>query len=125
MMPLALLRRYRKVYFATPYRSFPDGPERAAAEAARLAGELMVEGVRLFAPIPYGHAICRQCPDMDPNDQEFWDEHNTPEMEDCEAIVVAMMPGWENSAGIAGERDFFNDAGRPVHFLDPVRMELR
>lgn len=125
-MNLATLReRYRKGYLGTPYRQFDKGPEEAASEAARIAGELALEGVRVYSPIVYGHALVQSCPDIDPYDMEFWNEFNAVEMENCEYLLIAEMRGWNNSTGIYDEKEWFQSCGRPVFYLNPTTLEVR
>lgn len=124
MMPLALLRQYRRVYLATPYTLFPDGHAAAHAEASRIAGELVAEGVRAFSPIAHSHSLCQHA-DLDPLDHELWLEQDEAWMEICCAMVIVEFEGWENSFGIAQEADYFRAAKKPIHRLDPKTMELR
>ena len=43
----------------------------------------------------------------------------------CDALVVAQFAGWEDSYGIAQQVNYFRDNNKPIHYLDPIRMELR
>lgn len=125
-MNLAILReRYRRGYLATPYSLYPDGPDAAVSECEKIAGELAVEGVCVFPAIASGAALVRGCPDLDPNDNEFWFEHNSSEMEDCEYLLIAEMRGWKESIGIHDEKEWFQSCGRPVFYLNPRTLEVR
>lgn len=124
-MPLALLRQYKRVYLGSPYTLFPAGRDAACAAIAEIAGELMVEGVKVFSPIAHGHTINECCQALDPMDHESWLEQDEAWMEVCDALVIVELPSWENSFGIAMEADFFRQAKKPVHHLNPVTMELR
>lgn len=125
MMTLALLRSYKRVYLATPYTLFPGGRDAACVAAAEIAGELMVEGVKVFSPIAHGHTINANCPALDPLDHEAWLEQDEAWMDVCDAIVIVELPSWENSFGVAMEADYFRQAKKPVHRLNPNTMELR
>ena len=41
-------------------------------------------------------------------------------MDAAEAIVVALMFGWQNSTGVAYEIAEFKKAGKPIFYLDPA-----
>ena len=71
MMPLALLRKYRCIYLASPDSLSRGGPELAFAEACRLGGELVAEGIKMFSPIAQSHAFCEHA-DLDTLDHELW-----------------------------------------------------
>lgn len=126
MINLAILRqRYRKGFLSTPYQLYEGGPEAAAAEAAKIAGELLLEGVKVFSPIVHGHQLVKHCNDIDATDNEFWAEVNLPDMEDSDYLLIAEMKGWKDSSGIAEEKDWFQSAGRPVYYLNPMTLEVR
>jgi hypothetical protein len=122
--PLALLRKYRGIYLATPYSLHRGGPELAFAEACQVAGDLIAEGVKVFSPIAHSHPICDHS-DLDPLDHDLWLDQDEFFMEACEALLVAQFIGWEDSYGIAEEVRWFRDNKKPIHYLDPIKMELR
>jgi hypothetical protein len=124
MMPLALLRKYQCIYLATPYSLHRGGPEMAWAEASKLAGDLVAENVRVFSPIAHSHSICEHS-DLDPLDHDLWLDQDEFFMNACDALVVAQFAGWENSYGIGQEVNYFRDNKKPIHYLDPLKMELR
>lgn len=124
MMPLALLRKYRCIYLASPYSLHRGGPELAYAEACKLGGDLVAEGIKIFSPIAQSYSFCEHA-DLDPLDHELWLEQGEFFMAACDALVVAQFAGWEDSYGIAQEVNYFRDHNKPIHYLDPIRMELR
>ena len=71
MMPLALLRKYRCIYLASPYSLHRGGPEMAWAEACKLGGDLVAEGVRVFSAIAQSYSFCEHA-DLDLLDHELW-----------------------------------------------------
>lgn len=125
MMPFATLRQYRCIYLASPYSLHRGGPEMAWAEASKLGGDLVVEGVNVFSPIAHSHSLCENNSDLDPYDHDQWMEQDEFFLGVCDALVVATFAGWENSYGIAQEVQYFMDNEKPIHYLDPIRMELR
>ena len=125
MMTFPELRQYKCVYVASPYSLFKGGPEIAWAEASKVAGDLILEGVNAFSPIAHSHSLCENHPDLDPYDHDLWLKADEFFMGVCDALVVAMFAGWDDSYGIRQERDFFEAHHKPVYFLDPIAMELR
>ena len=124
MMPLALLRNYRCIYLASPYSLHRGGPEMAWAEASKLGGDLVAEGIRVFSAIAQRYSFCEHA-DLDLLDHDLWLEQDEFFMAACDALVVAQFTGWEDSYGIAQEVNYFRDNNKPIHYLDPTRMELR
>ena len=42
----------------------------------------------------------------------------------ADAMIVAMLPGWETSTGVKHEIHAFIEAGKPVFFLNPADLSL-
>jgi nucleoside 2-deoxyribosyltransferase len=122
--PLALLRKYRCIYLASPYSRYREGPEAAWVEASRLGGELVAEGVKVFSPIAHSHSLCENNSDLDPMDIDLWMEQDDFFLDVCDALVVAMFDGWDSSHGIEQEIRYFRANKKPIHYLDPVDLEL-
>lgn len=125
MMPLSILRQYEQIYLASPYSLYKPSREAAAVEVARVAGELLLEEINTYSPIAHGHALAEACDALDPNDEQLWERSNERQMENSDALVIVLMHGWDLSSGIAREIDYFREAGKPIHKLDPHKMELR
>ena len=51
---------------------------------------------------------------IDPLDHDFWLGVDGHMMARCDGLAVVMMPGWQESKGIAIERDTFELAGKPI-----------
>lgn len=119
-----MLRRFRRVYLATPYSRYPDGLEAAFRDAAKLAARLLELGVRVYSPICHTHPIAIHG-ELDPLDHSIWLPFDEAMMEACDAIVVAMMPSWKQSKGIKYEIDYFTLEGKPVFYLEPGTLEIR
>ena len=124
MTPLALLRKYRCIYLASPYSLSRGGPDLAFAEAWKLGGDLVAEGIKIFSPIAQRHAFCEHA-DLNSLDHELWLEQDEFFMAACDALVVAQFAGWEDSYGIAQEVNYFRSNNKPIQYLDPIRMDLR
>lgn len=111
-------------YLATPYDACPEGHEAAYHRAARALLELTTRGVAVFCPITHYHQmgkILRRQGSGLADALNFWLLLDRPFMERCSGMLLLMQPGWQESQGIAAERDFFSEESKPVVVLpDPI-----
>ena len=105
------------VYLACPY-SHPDPEVRHARflAANRAAARLMAEGLVVFSPLSHGHAIAQTDVGL-PTDYEFWRKSCHAFMRACSSVTVLMLPGWEESVGIADELKIAEALDLPVAHL--------
>lgn len=118
-------------YLMSTYTQHPGGLEEAERQAIELAAELMLAGLKLFAPIAYGPQLERAMAEMVPHgdhaylkSHEFW-------MPICEAFysrasygILAMTPGWSKSKGVAMELYAICRKGAPVFLYDPENKHI-
>ncbi len=114
------------VYLASPYT--PKGVDCAAKRATiresrylaacRAASYLMRSGKVVFAPIPHSHGI-DLCFDA-AESGEFWKRQDEPYLELCAEMVVLMLPGWEQSTGVAHEIQRARERGIPIAYMEPL-----
>jgi hypothetical protein len=111
-----------KLYLACPY-SHPD-PEVEAArfEAANVAaGALMKRGDLVFSPISHSHPI--HLAHGLPGDFGFWKAFDVWMIGACEAVVVLLLDGWQQSKGIAAEIALAREQGKLVWGMDPETLQ--
>lgn len=99
-------------YVATPYSKFPDGIEAAFRASCVVAGELLKRGLRVYSPIAHTHPIAEYAK-IDLFDHDIWLPFDEAMMNACGTLIVAQLPGWEDSRGIAHEIEYFRNAGKP------------
>jgi hypothetical protein len=104
-------------YLATPYTLFEDGLEAAFVAACRLAGWLIKNGIPCHSPIAETHAVAIHS-GLDPKDHGIWLAADEPLMDSAFGLIVAKLPGWEESYGIKVERARFRLLGKPIVFLE-------
>lgn len=109
-------------YLATPYSKYPGGIEAAHDAACRLAARLIDAGWPIFCPISHTHVVAKHMA-HDPRDAEFWIGVNAGPLMWSSAMIVAMLPGWDESVGIALEAEDAVRRGVPVIYLDPETLE--
>lgn len=110
-------------YLATPYTKFPTGLDPAFEEAARLAGRLMVAGVRTYSPIAHCHPLAKYA-GINPLDHSIWIPFDEAQMRAAGLCIVAQLPTWSISFGVKYEIDFFEAHGKPVAYLDPATLRF-
>jgi hypothetical protein len=84
--------------------------------ACRIRGELMQYGVCCYSPIAETHAIAKLCGIE--TDYKTWRQDNLPKMLVASGLIVARLPSWNRSKGIADEINYFETAGDPIVYLD-------
>ena len=110
-------------YLATPYSLYPAGLDAAYEDACALAGRLLQINVKTYSPIAHSHGLARHA-GLDPLAHDFWMDFDRAMMARLDVLLVAHLPSWEASRGIAAEIAFFAAAGKPVFDLDPDTLSL-
>lgn len=110
-------------YLGTPYTLYAEGRIVAFRKAAKLTADLILSGVNCYSPICHGHPLSDYGA-IDPLDQDFWAAFNELMMARCDVLIVAHMPGWDESSGIAHEIKYFLNAGKPIFDLNPETLAM-
>jgi len=110
-------------YLATPYSKYPDGPQTAFVHACKLAGRLLRAGVKLYSPIAHTHPIASYA-NIDLLDLSIWLPFDEAMMRACDVLIVAQLPTWQTSIGIAHEVAFFTRAEKPIFNLEPETLRM-
>lgn len=105
------------IYLATPYID----PDPAVMEdrfhrACIVAGRFMSQGIVVFCPIAYTHPIAVRC--ELPRHWRYWELFDYDFLAASEKLIVVMMPGWEQSRGIAGEIAIAKELGIPIEYIE-------
>ncbi|OGT54437.1 MAG: hypothetical protein A3E01_03005 [Gammaproteobacteria bacterium RIFCSPHIGHO2_12_FULL_63_22] len=108
-------------YVATPYTKFAGGIGEAFKLACVATAELIRSGIPAYSPIVQSHPVAI-FGGLDPFDHGLWLCMDEPLMQAARALVVVRAEGWEESAGINAELEFFTQANRPIFFFDPGRL---
>ena len=89
-------------YLASPYSKYGQGHEQAFKDAAQAAATLIKRGLLVFSPIVHSHPIA-MLGGVDPVDHELWLRLDLALLDECDSLLVLMMPGWDESRGVAAE----------------------
>ena len=106
------------VYLAVPY-SHPDPKVRhwRFDTVNEVAGKLIAQGLIIFSPISHSHSIAQMC-DL-PTKWEFWQKTDRVFLQYCYKLIVLMLPGWQESKGVAGEIEIAKELGLEIEYIDP------
>ncbi|SRR5579871_360434 len=115
------------IYLAGPYSNdAPTNPERKASPEKRLArfnavtevSRLLIEQSEVvYSPLTMTHPIDLRM-QHDPG-SAFWVSFDESFMVHCDRLLVLKLPGWEGSAGIRRELEFFSARGIQPEWLEP------
>lgn len=122
-MTLSDLRHFPLIYVGTPYSKWADGLDAAFVEASKLTARLMQQGLKVYSPIAHMHPLAIHG-DIDPLDHSIWLPFDGAMMDKADAMIVAMMKGWDESKGVRHEIEFFAAAGKPIFFLNPIDFSV-
>ena len=111
-------------YLATPYSQWPHGLDDAHRQACRLAWSLISRGVPVYSPIAHMHPIA-MVGGLDPTDHELWLTVDEAMMAGAAELLIADLPGWRQSRGVAIEMRWFVGERRPIWVLDTLSLDRR
>lgn len=120
---LSDLKKYDLIYLATPYTKYPSSIEMAFQHAAMLAARLLSAGLKIYSPITHTHPIAKYG-GLSATDHTIWLAFDRAMIAKSDALLVAKMPTWDSSFGIAYELKLFKLAEKPVFYLDPDTMTV-
>ena len=106
-------------YLCTPYTRYAAGLKKAHEHACILAAQLIEERIVIFCPIAHGHDISMYG-GLDPRNAKQWWPLNRTMLGHCDAVIVAQLPGWCESAGIFEELSEAHLLDKPIHYLTVV-----
>ncbi|CAH1658132.1 conserved hypothetical protein [Hyphomicrobiales bacterium] len=104
------------VYLGQPFTMYQHGHRAAAYDGARAAAKLVERGFRVFAPIPHSHRIA-EVGNLSQTDHALWEYQDKPFVDAASSLIVLMLPGWDQSRGLAHEIDEFEKARKPVVYV--------
>lgn len=109
-------------YFAHPYTCkdkdgnfVPEGEEANFVLCNIRAGELLVRGYNVYAPISHTHPIHRACPDfLARHEHELWYQLDNEVIDKTDWDGIILAPGWEKSSGCKAEKERIESRGLKV-----------
>lgn len=112
-------------YLATPYSKYPLGLNAAYIDACKQVAILIKVGIPIFCPIVHTHNIAIYG-EIDPINLDIWLVVDYPFIQLAKGLIICTLPTWEQSEGIASERQHFIQANKPIIYMQPnvVPVEL-
>jgi hypothetical protein len=104
-------------YLGTPYTNYPHGRYVAVEHAAKIAAHLIRQGKSVFCPIAHSGPLVEHG-GLAARDGEMWKVINAPLMQRCDALLVGMLSGWNESDGLAHEIAWFRTARKPIQYIE-------
>lgn len=117
------LKKYGLIYLASPYTLYAKGLSAASDDVTDLAGKLVNLGVSVYAPITYGHQLTVRG-GVNALDEKIWYPLNDAFLHKSDALLIARMPGWNSSKGVAREIHYFEAVGLPIFHINPETMDV-
>lgn len=118
-----------KVYVGTPYTCL-ESPAwvNVRFETANIVSMALINaGLLVFSPISHAHPIALTRPDC-LYAHSLWLRQDEAFMDWADILVVFTQPGWEKSAGLTYEIEYFVRHLKPVLYLSPealFRLDLQ
>lgn len=104
------------IYLASPYwHADPAVRNQRFRAACRATADMIRDGLTVFSPVVYGHALTAWGL---PGGWSFWEPHDNEHLAHCEEVVVLRLDGWRDSEGVQAELDAAAALGKPVRFID-------
>jgi hypothetical protein len=122
-MKLLDLKQFDLIYVGQPFTKYPGGIESAFIDGCKLTARLLRLGLKVYSPIAHAYPLALYG-EIDPVDLTIWLPFDAAMMGKSDAMLVAMMSGWETSKGIRHEIEVFTEAGKPIFYLPPELFEL-
>lgn len=116
----------RKIFLACTYGHADKAVVEQRFEVANtVAAKIARSSIVVFSQVPMSHPINRHLADLDKAGiGKLWAPIDQALMEDMNELVVIDAPGWEESAGVAREIEFFKTRHRRVSLWSEIAHEF-
>lgn len=102
------------IYLCTPFRAHPRGTETAWEDARRAAAALVRTGLTVYSPVVH----CAPIAEINNSTHDAaWLAYQEPFLAACDELIVVMMPGFTNSAGIVHELKRAVALKKPIRYV--------
>lgn len=83
---------------------------------------MLRQGLHVYSPIVHCHQLALLA-DL-PKDNAFWREYNLIMLTAAETMGVLMLPGWQDSLGVADEIKSANTLRTTILYIEPKEKLL-
>ena len=105
-------------YLAQPYTVKPGASYRAAID---ISSEGIVDGVKLYSPIAFGHLVAPDAP------YEYWLAHGLDMLRRCDSLVLVndeSLGPWQDSQGCVKEHALALELGKKCYQFNTAEWKL-
>lgn len=104
------------IYVAAPYGD-PDPSVVAQRMQAYLTVDaiLLKQGKFTVSPLAkhFGLTVSQS-----PSDWKYWQSYSRAMLDQCEALIVIKLNGWDHSVGVKGEIEYAHHINLPIYYVD-------
>lgn len=112
------------IYLASPYsHDDPDVRQERFQAVCKAAAYLMRHGQIVFSPIAHSHSV-EVVGLQERHGGDFWKRQDIPLLRHAKELVVLMLPGYLESAGLKWEIELAQALHIPVRRLHPSEVGL-
>jgi hypothetical protein len=121
---MAILTPDKVYYFASPYSHKSSKVITARyKEQQRLVAHLTKElGLTIINPIEMCHNMSRKY--KLPSGYEFWQKRDRKFISISDGIIVAKMPGFQDSVGVRDEMNYAHSLKKYIYILEPDTLKI-
>lgn len=110
-------------YFASPYSSeCAYVREVRYLDVIKVATDLIRLDFTLIEPIAMSHQHAQRF--GLPGTYAFWQKRDRKFIDLCDAVIVCLLDGWDQSIGVSDEISYAQEQGKPVYYLNPADLRL-
>jgi nucleoside 2-deoxyribosyltransferase len=110
-------------YFASPYTSdCAYIRELRYLDVIKVATDLIRQDFTLIEPIAMSHQHAQRF--GLPGTYAFWQKRDRKFIDLCDAVMVCLLDGWDQSVGMADEIEYAKSQNKPVYYLNPSELRL-
>ena len=106
-------------YIASPYsHKDPNVRTQRYLEAMKYTAFLMQARIHCFSPIVHCHTMAELY--SLPKTFEFWKDYDETMLSHANCMRLLMLPGWEDSIGIAEEMKICKESKKTILLISPI-----
>ena len=113
-------------YLASPYSKYKDGHDSAFLIVRHMASVLWFRRhVQVFSPIVYTHQFAAYAKYVGKDSADEWYKLDKPFLDQSIGVMIAGIPGWEDSSGVRWEAVQAFESGKPVVLCRMTEVRAR
>ena len=108
------------IYLAHPFWHESESVRLARYEAGlEIVTDFIAQGKSVYSPIAHNFHIASRLPPELAHDHDHWMSIDLPILRRAESLIVIMLPGWKESAGVTRECEEARRIPIHIHYSHP------